>query len=185
MRIDRFVLAVTAMVAVLALGLAGCGEDEPPEQRQAQESAEDDEDWKLNPALRARSSDQIDPADIKQDDTPVPPLEFSRAKTAAAMHAVRFETNRKAVCHCDAKEFKVPGTIWLDEQRAPGGEPRLTFRGRVDGSYEFFYTKAAPCTFTDGDGKPLVILQAKDTLDGKGTDEDPFVTVFKIHLVRP
>ena len=185
MTTDRIILAVAAMAAILALGLAGCGEDEPPEQTQAQESADDDEDWTPNPALRASSSNQIDPAGIKQDDTPAPPFEFSTSKTAAAMHAVRFETNRKAVCHCGDKEFAVPGTIWLDEQRAPGGEPRLTFRGRVDGSYEFFYTKAVPCTFTDGDGKPLAVLQAKDTLDGKGTDEDPFVTVFKIHLVRP
>jgi len=185
MMTDRIILAVAAMAAILALGLAGCDEEEPPEQRQAQKSAADDEDWTPNPTLTARSSDQIDPADIKQDDTPAPPFEFSGSKTAAAIYAVRFEANRKAVCHCGAKEFTVPGTIWFDEQRAPGGEPRLTFRGRVDGSYEFFYAKGAPCTFTDGSGKPLVILQAQDTLDGQGTDEDPFVTVFKIHLVRP
>ena len=185
MTTERIILTIAAMAAVLALGVAGCGDDEPAESPQEKQTTNDAEDWKPNPALRARSSSQIDPADIKQDDAPAPPFEFSTAKTAAALYAVRFEANREAVGHCGAKEFTVPGTIWFDEQQAPGGEPQMTFRGRVDGSYEFFYTKAVPCTFTDGDGKPLTVLQAKDTLDGEGTDENPFVTVFKIHLVRP
>lgn len=185
MMIYRCVLPVTVMAAVLALSLAGCGEDEPPEQTQAQESADDDEDWTPNLALRARSSSQIDPADMKQDDTPAPPFESSRSKTAAAIYAVRFETNRKAVFHCGDKEFALPGTIWLDEKRAPGGEPLLAFRPRVDGSYEFLYDGRVSCTLTDGGGKALIALQATETLDDEGTDEDPFVTVFKIHLVRP
>lgn len=185
MTTERLVLTVAALMAALALGLAGCGGHEPAEGPQRKATAAKAEDWKSNPALTARSSGPVDPADVKQETAPAPAFEFSASKTETAIYAVRFQANRKAVFHCGDKEFAVPGTVWFDEKRAPGGEPLLTFRGRVDGSYEFLYGGRGSCSFTDGSGRPLVALKCTMGLAGEGTADKPFITVFKVHLARP
>ncbi|NIA22466.1 MAG: hypothetical protein GWP05_10995 [Anaerolineaceae bacterium] len=184
MTTERLVLAVAVMMTALAPGLAGCGGHEPAEGSQKKATAAKAEDWTPNPALTARSSGPVDPADVKQA-APAPGFEFSASKTETAIYAVRFQTNRKAVFHCGDKEFAVPGTIWLDEERAPGGEPLLTFRGRVDGSHEFLYAGRVPCSFTDASGRPLVALKCTIDLAGEGTADKPFITVFKVHLAGP
>ncbi len=109
---------------------------------------------------------------------------FATRRTDEAKYPVRFETNRKAIFRCGDKTADLPGTLWLDDRWAPGGEPRITFRPCIDGSFQFFYGDQQPCTFTDPSGTPLKVLRCSLELASDAEDENTLVTVYKLHLAR-
>jgi hypothetical protein len=108
-------------------------------------------------------------------------FDFSPRETDAARYPLRFETNRKAVFQCGGRQANLPGTLWLDEQRAPGGDVRIAFQPCIDGSFRFFYGDQEPCSFTDEAGSPLKVLRC--SLELSGDDETkPMLTIYKLHL---
>jgi len=109
---------------------------------------------------------------------------FARHRTDAAKYPIRFETNCKAVFRCGDRTADLPGTLWLDDQWAPGGEPCITFRPCIDGSFQFFYGDQQPCAFTDPSGTPLKVLRCSLELAADAGDDDTLLTVYKLHLAR-
>ncbi|MBN2584755.1 MAG: hypothetical protein JXL80_16955 [Planctomycetes bacterium] len=192
MKVTRWTLVTAACLAMVAAGLPGCGDSSgkpaakaPAGKVVGTDNVDDgqDEEFPLSLTHRMTSNNQIDPDKVPPVVSTDPSqFDFALSESGEAKYPVRFVTNRKAVFHCGQKQFAIPGTIWLDEHRAPDGDPRLIFRPSIDGSFRFSYADREPCTITDASGAPLKALKCSLELAGDGSGGNPLVTVYKLHL---